>query len=153
VQPRQLEFQNNGQVTAELDRLRQGGYERAGNWDLAQVCDHLRYFIEGSLDGHQFQVPWVIKILFGRLVLWRILGQGRMKAGITTPQKPLPLPGGDEAGAVDRLKRVLQRLDAHAGEFHASPFFGKLTPAEWRQLHLIHCAHHLGFLIPKNAEK
>src|SRR5262249_22439463 len=148
-----LDFRTCQGVTAELDRLHAGGYEKAGTWDLAQVCDHLTYFIQGSLDGYTFRVPWLFKALFGRLVLRRILGQRRMKAGITTPQKPLPPPGGDEAPAVARLKQVLQRLETHQGELHPSPFFGHLTPQQWRERHLIHCAHHLGFLIPKEPPR
>lgn len=148
MQQRTLDFQDFAQVLAEVDRLHRGGYQKAGRWDLAQVCDHLVYFIQGSLDGYTFRVPWLFKVLFGRLVLRRILKQRRMKAGIPTPQKPLPAEGGDEAAAVERFKLVIERLKAHAGEFHASPFFGYLTPQQWRELHLTHCAHHLGFLIP-----
>jgi len=147
---RMLEFQGQAEVIAELERLRRG-YVAHGAWDLAQTCDHLAYFIEGSLDGHQFKVPWLFRVLFGRLVLRRILKSGKMKAGVPTPQKPLPAAGGDEAAAVARLTRALERLFAHEGELHASPFFGYLTPPQWRRLHLIHCAHHLAHLAPTPA--
>jgi hypothetical protein len=149
VQQRQLDFRNFDEVLAELDRLHQGGYQKLGQWDLAQNCDHLTYFIESSLDGASYRVPWLFKVLFGRLVLRRILKKRRMKANVPTPQKPLPPPGVDESAAVARLKRAIERLRAHQGELHDSPFFGHLTPEEWRELHLIHCAHHLGYLAPK----
>jgi hypothetical protein len=140
------------EVAAEADRLHAGGYDKAGRWDLGQVCDHLSYFIAGSLDGHPYHVPWPFKALFGRLALRRILGQKQMRAGMPTPQKPLPAPGCDEAAAVERLKHALRRLEAHEGELYPSPFFGYLTPQQWRELHLIHCAHHLGFLVPRTPE-
>lgn len=149
---RNLDFHDFPEVVAELDRLHAKGYEKTGNWDLAQVCNHLAYFIDGSLDGATYKVPWIFKALFGRLVLKRILSQRRMKVGVFTPQKPLPQPGGDEAAAVARLKQCIQRFQAHQGELQPSPFFGNLTPREWRELHLIHCAHHLGFLNPKVPE-
>ena len=116
---------------------------------LAQVCDHLTYFMQGSLDGFTFRVPWLLKVLFGRFMLRRILKQRRMKAGIPTPQKPPPPAGGDEAAAVAQFRQVVERFQAHQGELRPSPFFGHLTPQQWRDLHLIHCAHHLGFLAPK----
>ena len=64
----------------------------------------------GSLDGHQFKVPWIFKVLFGRMVLRRILTNRKMKRGVFTPQKPLPEPGGDEIAAVTRLKTRLREL-------------------------------------------
>ena len=151
MQLRQLDFKDFSQVLADVEQLQRAGYERAGQWDLAQVCEHVTYFMKGSLDGHPYRVPWVFKVLFGRLVLRRILNAGKMKPGAPTPQKPLPAPGGDVATAVAGLKDAITRLQAHAGELHASPFFGYLTPEQWRDLHLIHCAHHLAFLAPKGA--
>jgi hypothetical protein len=149
MQRRQLDFKDLDELTAEVDRLHRGGYRRAGHWDLAQVCDHLSYFVEGSLDGFTFRVPWLIRFVFGRWGLRRILKKRRMGERYWTPQKPLPQPGGDERAAVARLKQLVERLRNHPGELHRSPFFGKLTPEQWRDLHLIHAAHHLSFLIPK----
>lgn len=135
-------------VLVEIDRLQKDGYTQAGHWNLAQVCDHLAYFIEGSLDGYSFRVNWLFKTLFGRIALRSILSKRQMKSGIPTPQKPLPAPGIDEAAAVARLCRAIERLEAHEGELHDSPFFGHLTPEQWRTLHLVHCTHHLAFLQP-----
>jgi hypothetical protein len=146
---RTLSFQNFDEVHAEVDRLHLGGYEKGGNWDLAQVCDHLRYFMEGSLDGWKFKVPWLIKTMFGKMALNGILTRRKMKAGVFTPHKPLPEPGGDEAVAAAKFKQVMERVKSHPGGFHDSPFFGHMTPEQWRELHLIHCGHHLGFLMPK----
>jgi hypothetical protein len=147
--PRHLQLNDFAAACTEVDRLHRDGYAKLGQWDLAHVCDHLTYFVQGSLDGYTFRVPWLFKALFGRFVLRRILTQRRMKGGIPTPQKPLPEPGGDEVSAVARFKQVIERLQAHQGELHPSPFFGYLTPQEWRDLHLIHCSHHLAYLAPK----
>jgi hypothetical protein len=151
MQPRQLNFHNLDEALADVDRLHRDGYEKSGQWDLAQTCDHLTYFIKASLDGATFQVPWLLKVLLGRWVLRRILKARRMGTGNPTPQKPLPEPGGDEAAAVERYKQMVQRLRSHPGVMHASPFFGHLTPAEWCEIHLIHAAHHLANLLPRSA--
>src|SRR5438094_913126 len=124
MESRTLNFKDFDDALAELDRLYAGGYEKCGQWDLAQTCDHLTYFILGSLDGASYRVPWLLKVLFGRMALGRILKQRRMKANMPSPQKPLPEAGGDEAAAVARFRQVVQRFAGHQGEFHASPFFG-----------------------------
>lgn len=146
---RELTFRTFGDVIKELQLLQSRGYKKLGNWDLAQVCDHLRYFIDGSLDGYQFQVPWLIRWLFGKYVLKRTLSAGKMPVGKFTPQKPLPAPGGDETTAVAALEKSLDRFVNHHGEYAVSPFFGQMTRDECQQLALIHCAHHLGFLEPE----
>jgi len=151
MKPRRLQFNNYAEVRAEVDRLHRGAYEKVGRWDLARVCDHLTYFMRAALEGPTFRVPWLFKVLFGRLVLRRILSQQRMKAGVPTPQKPLPAPGGDEAAAVERFKQVTERSGSHVGEMHDSPFSGHLTPEQWREFQRIHCAHHLGFLSRNSA--
>src|SRR5262245_29554475 len=107
---RAIEFHDLAEVVAELDRLHHGGHTKLGQWDLAQTCDHLTYFIQASVDGATFRVPWLVKFLFGRLVLRRILKTRDMKAGAPTPQKPLPEPGGDERAAVERLKHQIERF-------------------------------------------
>lgn len=146
---RELNLQTINDVLAEIDHLQKTGCTPTGNWDFTQVCNHLAYFAEGSLDGYQFKVPWIFKKLFGRRVLNRIMTQRKMKTGVFTPQRPLPAPGQDAAAAADRLRKALIRVRDHRGEFCASPFFGEMTPDQVRDLAVIHSAHHLAFLQPK----
>ena len=149
MERRELEFGDFDEVLAEVQRLRSAGYTRAGQWNLAQICDHLAYFIEGSLDGYGFRAPWLLKVIFGGFIRRRILNTRRMKAGVPTPQTPLPPPETDEAEAVKRLETAIARFRQRRAEFRPSPFFGALSPEQWRTMHLVHCAHHLGFLLPK----
>ena len=146
---RELELGTINDAITELDRLERSGCTPLGNWDFAQVCNHLAFFIEGGLDGHKFKVPWIFKALFGRMVLKRILNKHKMKPGVFTPQKPLPEAGGDPKVAAARLRQALIRTRDHPGEFIPSPFFGYLTPDQARELVVIHCAHHFAFLQPK----
>lgn len=150
MQPRDLDFKNFDEVLADVERLHRQGYDRAGNWDLAQVLDHLRFFLSGAVDGYKFKVPWLIKVILGKVVLNRILTQKKMKRGVFTPQKPLPEPGGNEAEAVARFNEALRRFISHQGEYKESPFFGKVSREQCHELNLIHCRHHLGYLIPKS---
>lgn len=144
---RELELADLNAVLAELERLAQQGYTAAGNWNLAQICDHLAYFIEGSLDGFSFRAPWLLRYFIGVPMKRRILQTGKM-GRMPTPQKPLPDPNLNEKQSVRRLKLAIERLLHPVSQLHDSPFFGPLTPDEWRRLHTIHAAHHLSFLIP-----
>jgi len=146
--PPEFRLKDFDAVKSEIERLRAGGHVRRGNWDFAQVCDHLTYFIDASLDGAKFRVPWLIKVLFGRMALKRTLATRRIKPGSPTPHQ-LPPPGGDESAAAERLTRAIERLQAHAGAFHPSPFFGAMTREQCLEMHLIHCNHHLGMLTAK----
>ncbi len=139
---RELSFATKEQVFADLDRLLANGYQQTGKWDLSQACQHCAYFINGALDGHQFTVPWLLRFLFGRMVLKRMLSTGKMRSGVPSPQKPPPQQGDDRAEA-EKLKHSLDRLFNAPGKLHDSPFFGHLTDEEWRRLMLLHCAHHL----------
>ena len=150
MQPRDLELKNFDEVLAEAERLHRQCYARAGQWELAQVLDHLTYFMKGGLDGYTFKVHWIIKTLLGKMVLRRILSQKRMKRGVFTPQKPLPEPGGDEAAALTRFREMLKRFVDHQGDYQTSPFFGSVSREQSQELNLIHCRHHLGYLIPKS---
>src|SRR5436309_15260737 len=112
MEPRRLDFADFSEALAEIDRLHLGGYTKLGQWDLGQTCDHLTFFALGSLDGPNYKVPWLFKVLFGRLVIRRILKKRMMKSGIPTPQKPLPEPDGDEPAAIDRFKQTIKRLQS-----------------------------------------
>ena len=146
---RVLQLTSFDQVRQEVERLHQHGYVRAGNWDLAQVLNHLSFFLKGALDGYSFKVPWIIKVLLGKSVKNRILREQKMKSGVFTPQKPLPPPNANETQAVSEFLALLNRFAQHQGEYCESPFFGKLTHDECQRLNLIHCNHHLAYLVPK----
>jgi hypothetical protein len=155
-QRRKLEFRDFDEVLAEVDRLEKGGYSRAGNWDLPQACEHLSRFMAESLDGFKPGIPWLVRVLVVPLVRWwfrkKILVEGVMPTADTLPRwKPEPMaePSAGTA-AVARFRDVIGRVRS-ADRFHASPLLGELTVEQWRRAHLVHAAHHFGFLIPNAA--
>ena len=48
-----------------------------------------------------------------------------------------------------KLRQGIARFEAHQGDMADHPFFEKLSKEQWRELHLIHCAHHLSFQVPE----
>jgi hypothetical protein len=153
-----LDFGDFDAVVRDAESLAAGGYDRAGGWDLAQVCLHLAEWMRFPLDG--FPRPalpvrlmlWLLRHTMGRRIGRRILATRSMPSGRPTLRETVSAPGGDEAAAVEQLRQVVARFQAHAGPFHPSPLFGDLEREEWAQLQLIHCAHHLSFLIPRSRE-
>ena len=79
----------------------------------------------------------------------KVLATGNWPDKVPTDKRTIPRAGGNEAEAVERLRTAANRLQHHNGEFKPSPLFGQLDKESWLQLHRLHAAHHLGFLIPE----
>ena len=151
-QRRPLDFQDLEQVLLDVRHLSADGYDRLGTWTLGQVCDHLAIFFRGSLEGFTQKVPWLIRVLLGRMLFRHIIRRRGMGEGIKVPRSFLPGDAGDDAASAEQLVELIERFRTHAGEYEPSPLFGRLSRDEWTQLHLIHCSHHLSFLIPQNKD-
>jgi hypothetical protein len=155
---RALQFHDLDEVAREVQRLHTGGYDQVGRWDLAQVCNHLADWMSFPQAGFPQAGPlpvramlWSLRNTVGRRMLRKILARQAMPPGGATIRETVHPPGGDESGAVERLRSTVRRFRAHAGPWHPSPLFGELTGDEWEQLQLVHCAHHLSFLIPRGT--
>jgi hypothetical protein len=148
---RPLDFRSIDEVIADLDRLRRGGYEKAGNWDLTHAANHLAIFVRGSLEGFTApKAPWFIRLI-GPMFVRRMIKKRRMPAGVKVPAAYHPAPRGDEKAEVDELKQLLLRFRDHRGPLFPSTLAGELDYDTWRELHLVHCSHHLSFLHPNSA--
>ena len=144
---RSLDFRTFEQVLDDLDRLEKVGYSMAGNWNLGQMSNHLAKFVKGSLDGFAERMPWYQR-LFAPLFLWWMIRQRSMPAGVSIPDSLRPDPAVEERPEVENLKQLLLRFRDHRGPVEPSPWADHLTYEKWKDLHLIHCAHHLSFLHP-----
>ena len=147
---RRLNFQSFDQARAEVDRLQAQPYERCGNWDLYQMCDHLSDAMERCVSpaGFGFGMPWPVQALARTTVLPVVFWTGRIPAGTKVPEHRIPEPTGDGQRSVARFDQSTRQFESHAGAFAPHPFFGRLAGEKWRRVHLIHIAHHLGFLVP-----
>ena len=154
---RSLEFRDLDDALRDVENLRARGYDRAGDWNLAQVCGHLADWIRFPLDGYPrpplFLRPflWLARHLIGPRELRKVLTKRAMPTAAPTFNQTIPLPAGDESAAVARLRDSVARFKAHTGPLHPSPLFGPLDRDTATKLQLIHCAHHLSFLVPRNA--
>jgi hypothetical protein len=156
VERRKLTFASLDEVAADAENLLARGYEKAGNWDLSQVCLHLanwmRFPVEGFPKLPLFLRPlfWLFRNTVGRSKRLKYTKEG-MPAGKPTMPQTVAQAGGDTASAVAKLKEAIAAFKAYTGAIHPSPLFGAMNKDEAMQLQLVHCAHHLSFLIPKSV--
>lgn len=142
---RELTIAHLDDVMDEVERLL-AGHETAGRWSLGQICNHLstgvRLSIEVPPDPTAPAVPDVFRIRFFR--------SGRFPDGREVPH-PLLLPaaGLDARTEADALRAALGRFASSDGPFLIHPRLGTLTKDEWDLFHRMHCAHHLGFAVPR----
>jgi hypothetical protein len=156
-QRRPLVFNDLDEVVRDAEALLAGGYEKAGNWDLAQLAGHLAEWLRFPVEGFPKApapiraVFWVIRRLFGRKKLLTYLETKSFPAGKPTFPETVPPTGGDPREAVEKLRRSVERLKGHTGPIVPSPLFGDMTRDEAVRMQLVHAAHHLSFLVPKHG--
>jgi hypothetical protein len=148
-QRRKLDFRRWEDVVVDVQRLNQHGYERAGNWELSQILEHVGEGLRTAVAGTKHRGPLIVRKLVGPLILGHIIRQRRMKAGIKVPKWWLPGPATDESQAVDKFRSAIQAFQELSTQPHPHPFLGDLTKDQWNELALIHASHHLSFLSPK----
>jgi hypothetical protein len=152
---RVLKFATLDDAVRDAEILLTRGYERAGNWDLARCCHHLAVLMGWPIDGFppmsrpRRAAAWLLKWTVAHRWLRKVLASGTWPTGIPTDERTFPPPGCTDAEAVAMLRRAVERLVLHAGPFRESPLFGMLDKETLVELHRIHSAHHLSFLVSK----
>lgn len=154
---RSLQFRNLDDAVREAESLLASGYDRAGNWDLAQTCGHLAEWMRFPIEGFPRSplpvrvILWFLGITFARRKLRTTLETNAMPAGGPTLRETVPPAGGNDAAIVDRLRQMVERFKAYEGPLHPSPLFGDLDRETATRMQVLHCAHHLGFLVPRGS--
>lgn len=146
---RKIDFVTFDALIADVQALQARGYGRVGKWSLEQCCEHLSNMMRCSLEGFEkVKLPLLVKLAkpFGAFFRRRMLKTRSMPAGFKGPDAFMPGPTSDPA-AIDTFMALCRRVET-SDRFIASPVLGKMTADEWRQVHLIHGAHHLSFLVP-----
>lgn len=155
ISRRKLDLNDLDNVVRDAESLLASGYERAGSWDLAQVCGHVGDWMSYPMDG--FPTPplpiramlGMMRVTIGKRKLRQMIETRSMPDNNPTLRETIPASGGDEAAAVRRLREVSERLRDHPGPFYPSPLFGELDHESLVTLNVIHATHHLNFLAPK----
>lgn len=145
---RTLQFDTLSDVLADARDVVHRPHTTVGRWTCAQILEHLAVAMDLSFDGYGFQAPWWIRLL--TLPVRNRFLVRPMPAGVRLPRRAailLPRETVSEEVALQHLERSIARFDAESpGQPH--PVFGRLTPDEYRLLHLRHCELHQSFVIP-----
>jgi len=145
---RSLQFSSIDEVVTDVIRLRDGGYTKAGNWSLEQACWHLNQILRFVMRGHPV-TPNTPEQDANRAMMEQVLANRALRTGITAPGMVVP-PADTPVSAIDDFLATNEKLKTFAGPFATHRLFGNLPDATMRQLHLIHCAHHFSYLLPKD---
>ena len=157
VSRRTLRFAGLDAIVQDAETLLAKGYEKAGNWDLAQCCHHLAEWMRYPVEGFpKAPLPirgmlWMARKTVGPKKLQAYLKDGSFPPGKPTAPQTVQAAGGDAKAAIENMKRSVERLKAHTGAIIPSPFFGPMSKDQCVRLQLVHCAHHLSFLVLKNG--
>jgi hypothetical protein len=143
---RRLRFADTDACAADVALLRPG-YTKAGNWSLPQVCWHLNTAINYSMRPPPHP-PTRFKPV-GSFIIKTAIFFGRIPSARRSPDFVKPAPDVPDA-AIDEFLSTLLILKSFAGPFAPHHLAGKIKPEDYKRFHLVHCAHHLGYLSPAN---
>ncbi len=152
---RDLSFTTIDEMVRDIDILLSRGYDKKGDWNLAQACCHVSDWMRFPMDG--FPRPplpmrwllWVMKHTVAPGMRRKILNEG-FKTGMMTDPTTVPAPDfmtDEEAARL--LRETALRLANFEGALHESPLFGAMDRELALKAGLLHAAHHLALLHPK----
>jgi len=152
---RKLSFTILDEVLVDAENLSAKGYERVGNWNLAQVVGHLAAWIRFPVEGYP-KMPRLVSPLValmrgaaGTQPKDRRIAEG-FADGNETNRATIPAALADPGESLRKLREAIESFKAYTGPIHPSPRLGSMSKDEAMRMQLRHCEHHLGFLVPKS---
>ena len=146
---RRIAFHDLAEVMPEVRRTAQG-HQTVGNWSLAQICHHLAETFKGSINGFDLSKHRLKRFFMSRQILRRVLTSG-MLDNYTVNAHLNPPASVELDDAVASLEQSISAYQSYSGALKAHPLFGEMPRETWDRVHLVHCAHHLGFAVPHDA--
>jgi len=138
---------------AEVQRLHELGYAKAGNWDLSQICQHLTKTLKMSIEGAPFNLPFFLKPVARWMLFDTVMAGKPTRLPLKTVPQFLPNDSADNMQDIADYESFVNKvMDDGVDLIATHPIFGPITSSEWRSFHAWHAAHHLSFLLPKTSE-
>ena len=151
MQRRNLDFSSSDEVIADIQRLQAAGYEKCGNWNLTQICQHLTETMKGGMDGFGFRLPWVLRATVAKWAFHYGLRKRKLGSGLPTFKmlKPTHENAADDDQVIENCIETCRRAESFTGPIEDYPLLNDPSVEDWRQFMWIHAAHHLSFLVPR----
>ena len=142
-------------VRTHARRCLSAGYDRTGNWDLAQTCRHSTDWLRAPLEGPP-PMPWlmrlpmaIIRLTLGPRILRQFLGNRRLPVGMGTIDATVHPPESNANAAVAAFASMVAQFNSHTGPLmRPSPLFNRPEREQTLDLQIVHCMHHFGHLKP-----
>ncbi|MFN3166446.1 MAG: DUF1569 domain-containing protein [Phycisphaeraceae bacterium] len=149
---RQLHFDTLDDVLAEARRIAEHpDAPTRGAWSASQNIWHVARYLQASVEGYPFKVPWWMKLV-GPLMKHRMTSKP-MASGFNAPRSVAehmePQNVDPSLTTMDRSLGLLETWVAKANEqgfIPRNPAFGTMTTQQWIDLHCRHAELHLGLI-------
>lgn len=147
---RPVRYQSLDDLLADARQLASSEVEMLGNWSLGQILKHLAAAYEGSIDGLDVKVPWLMKVM-AKLLMKKKFLEDAVPPGFKITganRKVLVAPDSistDEGLAA--LEKAVERLKTETTRAN-HPVFDRLSVDEWNAFHLRHAEMHMSFARP-----
>jgi hypothetical protein len=143
---RTLRYASFDEIMPDVERLLRG-HTTVGNWSLAQICRHLATVLRRVVDLPA-STPHDPSLRVSEEEKQKVFDTGTIPEGLPGPPEVIPAETLGEQGEAEGLRAAIAYYRASPGPVVPHRFFGPLTRDEWDRLQLIHCAHHLSFVVP-----
>ena len=143
---RLLRFENLSEIMPEVRRLAPA-HRTVGNWSLGQTCQHLSKSFNGSVEGFDLSRHRIKRFFIKKRMLEVALTKGIPRNWLVDAHLT-PAPHVDLENGMADLEAAIERYREHRGGLHAHPLFGNMSREVWDQVHCVHSAHHLSFVLP-----
>ena len=150
VDRRTLNFATEADAIAEIERLR-SGYVKTANWSLNQIAFHTGFPISFPMQSPATMSATPEQKQM-QSFLENVVANGWPPSRLDSPP-PMRPPDEPNPSVVDELVSNLKKLAAYQEKYIDAGVFGPLETSKYRRFHLIHIAHHLGFLQPKTDRR
>jgi hypothetical protein len=147
---RRLDLASLDDVLGDIRKLHEGGYTKAGQWNLAQICLHCAKPMDMCIDGFSFKANFVVRLAVKILIKKSFFRDRKIQPGLKAPAGFVIEPDADEASAIGNMETAIKRFQDHkqaSRGWRPHPVFGTFSADQWEQFHIIHCMHHLSFLV------